>query len=73
MSSLENIVSGMSKETNTSTLGWDVVVNYRFAFYWTTGFLSLTEVRYSAKELNEVLKAAYDDSDRNDQLKQMHV
>ncbi|KAM6497702.1 hypothetical protein JOM56_005650 [Amanita muscaria] len=41
MSTLDDVVKAMSKETNNSTLGWDVVVNY------------------TAKEMNELLAAAY--------------
>jgi len=72
MASLENVVSAMSKESNNSTLGWDVVVNYRYAnrsmYNMAYSYLRHT----SAEDLNRLLKDAYDAGSAG-QLKDLNV
>ena len=62
MSSLDKVVQGMWKETNNSTFGWDVVVNYQFVQLLVVLLLALIPNFLERKKKDDLLKAAYDRS-----------
>ncbi|KAG6819308.1 hypothetical protein H0H93_013134, partial [Arthromyces matolae] len=70
-SSLSEVVSAMSKETNNSTLGWDVVVNYSYVVRYPFVTRNLT-FHSSALEMDNLLKAAHDKGNPG-QLKDLSV
>ena len=71
-STLDDVVNAMTKETNSSTLGWDVVVNYTFVILLLHVVLFCLNFRSRAEEMNKLLVADYD-AGKPGQLKDISV